>query len=389
MTPVTPDQLGALDNGHDEDDLAMRDSVRAFLAEQVRPHVTTWFTEGRLPARELARQFGELGVLGMHLHGYGCAGASASAYGLVCTEIESADSGLRSLVSVQGSLAMHALHAYGSQEQRQEWLPPMARGEQVGCFGLTEADHGSDPAQMATRARKDGADWVLDGSKMWITNGSVADVAIIWARTDEGVAGFVVPTDTAGFSASDVPRKLSLRASVTSEIVLDGVRLPADAMLPDAVGLRAPLGCLTQARLGIVFGSMGAARDALTQALEYARTREQFGSPIAAYQLTQAKLADCTADYVTGMLLASHLARLADAGTLTPQQVSLGKLNNVRRALDIARQCRTILGANGITADYSPMRHALNLETVLTYEGTTEMHTLVVGQALTGHQAFR
>jgi glutaryl-CoA dehydrogenase len=389
MTPVTPDQLGALDDGHDEDDLAMRDTVRAFLAEQVRPHVTTWFTEGRLPARELARQFGELGVLGMHLHGYGCAGASASAYGLVCSEIEAADSGLRSLVSVQGSLAMHALHAYGSPEQRQHWLPAMARGELVGCFGLTEADHGSDPAQMATRARRDGGDWVLEGSKMWITNGSVADVAIVWARTEEGIAGFVVPTDSPGFSATDVPRKLSLRASVTSELVLDGVRLPGDAILPEASGLRAPLACLTQARLGIVSGSMGAARDALTQAIDYAGTREQFGSPIAAFQLTQAKLADCTADYVTGTLLASHLARLADAGTLTPQQVSLGKLNNVRRALDIARQCRTILGGNGITADYSPMRHAMNLETVLTYEGTTEMHTLVVGQALTGHPAFR
>ena len=386
---TTPDELGALDHGHAEEDLAMRDSVRSLVDEVVRPHLSAWFTEGHLPARDLARQFGELGVLGMHLDGYGCAGASASAYGLVCTEIEAADSGVRSLVSVQGSLAMHALHTYGSEEQRQEWLPPMARGERVGCFGLTEADHGSDPVQMATRARRDGRDWVLDGSKMWITNGSIADVAVIWARTDDGIGGFVVPTDTPGFSARDVPRKLSLRASVTSEIVLDGVRLPAEAALPGAAGLRAPLACLTQARLGIVFGSMGAARDSLIQAIDYALTREQFGSPIAAYQLTQAKLADSTADYVTGMLFAAHLARLADAGTLTPQQVSLGKLTNVRRALDIARRCRTILGANGITADYSPMRHAANLETVLTYEGTTEMHTLVVGQALTGHPAFR
>jgi len=389
MALVTPDELGALDQGHTEEDLAMRDTVRSFVEAEVRPHLTTWFTEGHLPARELARRLGDLGVLGMHLDGYGCAGASASAYGLVCTEIEAADSGVRSLVSVQGSLAMHALHAYGSEEQRQQWLPPMARGERVGCFGLTEAAHGSDPAHMTTRARRDGQDWVLDGSKMWITNGSVADVAIVWAQTEEGIAGFVVPTDAPGFSATDVPRKLSLRASVTSEIVLDGVRLPGDAVLPGASGLRAPLGCLTQARLGIVFGSMGAARDALTQAIDYARVREQFGSPIAAFQLTQAKLADSTADYVTGMLLAFHWGRLADAGTLTPQQVSLGKLTNVRRALDIARQCRTILGGNGITADYSPMRHAMNLETVLTYEGTSEMHTLVVGQALTGHQAFR
>ena len=385
----TPDELGALDHGVPAEDLALRDATREFLADRVRPYLPTWYVEGSLPVAELAREFGRLGVLGMHLTGYGCAGASPTAYGLVCAEVEAADSGLRSLVSVQGSLAMQAIHTFGSEEQKQEWLPRMASGEAIGCFGLTEPDHGSDPAGMRTRARRDGTDWVLDGTKMWITNGSVAAVAVVWAQTDEAIRGFVVPTDTPGFSAPEIGGKLSLRASVTSELVLDGVRLPESAVLPGATGLKGPLSCLTEARFGIIFGAMGAARDSIETALAYAATRVQFGRPIAGFQLTQAKLADLTADYVTGMLLALHLARLKEAGSLAPQQVSLGKLNNVRRALAIARECRSVLGANGISADYSPLRHAANLESVLTYEGTTEMHTLVVGQALTGHAAFR
>ena len=385
----TPDELGALDHGLSAEDLALRDTTRAFLAEQVRPHLPGWYTEGNPPVRELAAEFGRLGVLGMHLAGYGCAGASPTAYGLVCAEVEAADSGLRSLVSVQGSLAMQAIHSFGSEEQRQEWLPAMAAGTAIGCFGLTEPDHGSDPAGMRTRARRDGGDWVLDGTKMWITNGSVAAVAVVWAQTEDGIRGFVVPTDTPGFSAPEIGRKLSLRASITAELVLSGVRLPDSAVLPGVIGLKGPLSCLTEARFGIIFGAMGAARDSIETALEYAGTRVQFDRPIAGFQLTQAKLADLTADYVTGMLLALHLARLKEAGTLAPAQVSLGKLNNVRRALAIARECRSVLGANGISAEYSPLRHAANLESVLTYEGTTEMHTLVVGQALTGHAAFR
>ena len=385
----TPDELGALDHGVAAEDLALRDTTRTFLADRVRPHLPTWYVEGSLPVAELAREFGRLGVLGMHLTGYGCAGASPTAYGLVCAEVEAADSGVRSLVSVQGSLAMQAIHTFGSEEQKQEWLPRMATGEAIGCFGLTEPDHGSDPAGMRTHARRDGTDWVLDGTKMWITNGSVAAVAVVWAQTDEAIRGFVVPTDTAGFSAPEIGGKLSLRVSVTSELVLDGVRLPESAVLPGATGLKGPLSCLTEARFGIIFGAMGAARDSIETALAYAATRVQFGRPIAGFQLTQAKLADLTADYVTGMLLALHLARLKEAGSLAPQQVSLGKLNNVRRALAIARECRSVLGANGISADYSPLRHAANLESVLTYEGTTEMHTLVVGQALTGQGAFR
>lgn len=385
----TPDELGALDHGLSEEDLALRGVTRDFLTEHARPHLGRWYVDGALPVRDLAREFGRLGVLGMHLEGYGCAGASPTAYGLVCAEVEAADSGLRSLVSVQGSLAMQAIHAFGSEEQKQEWLPQMATGEAIGCFGLTEPDHGSDPAGMRTRARRDGTDWVLDGTKMWITNGSVAAVAVVWAQTEDGVRGFVVPTERPGFSAPEIGGKLSLRASVTSELVLEGVRLPESAALPGVVGLKGPLSCLTEARFGIIFGAMGAARDSLETALEYAGSRVQFDRPIAGFQLTQAKLADLTADYVTGMLLALQLARLKEAGALRPQQVSLGKLNNVRSALAIARECRSVLGANGISADYSPLRHAANLESVLTYEGTTEMHTLVVGQALTGLAAFR
>ncbi|UER54497.1 acyl-CoA dehydrogenase [Kineosporiaceae bacterium SCSIO 59966] len=387
--PVAPLDLLDVDSLLTEQERDVQRTVRRFCGDRVRPHVADWFAAGDLPVRELAREMGGLGLLGMHLQGYGCAGTSAVEYGLACLELEAADSGVRSLVSVQGSLAMYALHAYGSEEHKQEWLPRMAAGEAIGCFGLTEPDHGSDPGGMRTRARRDGPDWVLDGTKAWITNGSVADVAVVWARTEDGVRGFVVPTKTPGFTATPVPRKLSLRASVTAELALDGVRLPAGAELPGARGLAGPLGCLTEARFGIVFGAVGAARDCVETALAYTAEREVFDRPLAGYQLTQRKLADMTVALGTSMLLALHLGRLKDAGRLRPEQVSVGKLNNVREALAVAREARTLLGANGITLDYPVMRHASNLESVLTYEGTSEVHTLVVGQALTGHSAFR
>ncbi|MET8355418.1 acyl-CoA dehydrogenase family protein [Micromonospora sp. NPDC005171] len=385
---TAPLDLLDLDPSLSEEERQIRDVVRQLVDDRVRPHVADWYEDGKVPARELAREFGKLGLLGMHLTGYGCAGASAVAYGLACQELEAGDSGLRSLVSVQGSLAMYAIWRYGSEEQKQRWLPSMATGEAVGCFGLTEPDHGSDPASMATRARRDGDDWVLTGAKMWITNAPIADVAVIWARTDEGVRGFAVPMDTPGVTAREIRRKMSLRASVTGEIVLDDARLPADAQLPEAVGLKAPLSCLTEARYGIVWGAVGAARDCLETTLAYASTRTQFGRPLAGFQLTQAKLADMAVELVKGQLLALHLGRLADAGRLRPEQVSVGKLNNVREALAIARQCRTILGANGVSGEYPVMRHANNLESVLTYEGTSEIHQLVIGQRLTGLSAF-
>ncbi|MGK5498940.1 acyl-CoA dehydrogenase family protein [Streptomyces sp. URMC 125] len=390
LPPFDPaDPLG-LDDLLDPEDLAVRDTVRSWAADRVLPHIAGWYEDGELPGiRELARELGSIGALGMSLQGYGCAGASAVQYGLACLELEAADSGIRSLVSVQGSLAMYAIHRYGSEEQKRRWLPPMASGEAIGCFGLTEPDHGSDPAGMRTSARRDGGDWVLDGRKMWITNGSVASVAVVWARTDKGIRGFVVPTDTPGFSAPEIRHKWSLRASVTSELVLDGVRLPADAALPEAIGLRGPLSCLNHARYGIVWGAMGAARSCFEAALEYARTREQFGRPIGGFQLTQAKLADMALELHKGVLLAHHLGRRMDAGRLRPEQVSFGKLNNVREAIGICRTSRTILGANGISLEYPVMRHATNLESVLTYEGTVEMHQLVLGKALTGVDAFR
>jgi glutaryl-CoA dehydrogenase len=386
---ATPFELFAIDGLLDDEELAIRATVRRFCDDHIRPHIADWFETAQIPARELAKQLGSLGLLGMHLDGYGCAGTSATAYGLACLELEAADSGIRSLVSVQGSLAMFAIHRYGSPEQKGEWLPRMATGEAIGCFGLTEPDFGSDPAGMRTRARRDGSDWVLDGTKMWITNGSVADVAVVWARTDDGVRGFVVPTDTAGFSAPEITRKLSLRASVTSELILEGVRLPESAMLPTAEGLSGPLSCLSEARFGIVFGALGAARDCLETTLEYTTTRRVFDKPLAGYQLTQRKLADMALELGKGMLLALHLGRIKDEGDLHTAQVSLGKLNSVRESLDIARECRTILAANGVTLEYPLMRHANNLESVLTYEGTSEVHQLIVGQALTGESAFR
>ena len=367
----------------------MRDAVRAVMDDRVRPHIEAWYESGTVPARELAKELGSLGLLGMHLQGYGCAGTSATAYGLACVELEAADSGIRSLVSVQGSLAMFAIWKHGSQEQKQQWLPPMAAGEAIGCFGLTEPDFGSDPAGMRTRARRDGSDWVLDGTKMWITNGSIADVAVVWAQTDDGIRGFVVPTDTPGFSAPKITSKMSLRASVTSELVLSGVRLPESAVLPNVRGLGGPLSCLNEARFGILFGALGAARDCLTTTIAYSQDRRIFDKPLAAYQATQLKLADMTVALGNGMLLALHLGKLKDAHQLRPEQVSLGKLNNVRESIAIARQCRTLLGANGITLEYPVMRHANNLESVLTYEGTSEVHQMIIGQAITGHSAFR
>ncbi|MCX4672610.1 acyl-CoA dehydrogenase family protein [Streptomyces sp. NBC_01381] len=384
-----PFDLFAIDGLLAEEEREIQRTVRTMGERELRPQVAQWFEDGAIPARELARELGKLGVLGMHLEGYGCAGTSALSYGLACLELEAVDSGLRSLVSVQGSLAMYAIWKYGSEEHKQEWLPGMAAGERIGCFGLTEPDAGSDPGSMRTAARRDGSDWILNGTKMWITNGSVADVAVVWARTDEGVRGFVVPTDTSGFSAPEIKRKLSLRASVTSELVLEDVRLPAEAMLPSARGLSGPLGCLNEARFGIVFGALGAARDCLETAISYVGDRTVFGRALASYQLTQQKLADMTLELGKGMLLALQLGRLKDEGRLTPEQISLGKLNNVREAIAIARECRTLLGANGITLEYPVIRHANNLESVLTYEGTSEVHTLVIGKALTGEGAFR
>jgi len=366
----------------------IRDSVRAFVRDQVVPHVGDWFEEARLP-RELAPQLGKLGVLGMHLEGYGCAGASATAYGLACMELEAGDSGVRSLVSVQGSLAMYAIWRWGSTEQKQEWLPRMAVGEAIGCFGLTEPDAGSDPGAMRTRARRDGTDWVLHGQKMWITNGSIADIAIVWAVTDDGIRGFLVPRGTKGFTTQDIHRKLSLRASVTSELLLDEVRLPADSVLPEASSLRGPLSCLNEARYGIVWGAVGAARACFEAALDYSKERIAFGRPIAATQIQQQKLAMMALEVNRATLLALHLGRMKDDGRLRAEHVSMGKLGNVNSALEVARSARQVLGANGITLEYPVMRHMNNLETVLTYEGTADVHALVVGGALTGIQAFR
>ena len=390
----TPLELFGTESLIGDEDRAIRDTVRTFVDRRIRPELAGWFEAGEVPARELAKELGGLGLLGMHLEGYGCAGTSATAYGLACLELEAADSGIRSLVSGPGSLARYAIWRWGTEEHKQEWLPRMAAGDAVGCFGLTEPDFGSNPAGMRTRARRDGDDWVLNGSKMWITNGSVADVAVVWAQTDpdagaRGIRGFVVPTDTPGFSAPAIKRKLSLRASVTSELVLEDVRLPGSAVMPEAIGLRGPLSCLDEARFGIVFGSLGAARDCLETAIAYTREREIFDKPLAAYQLSQAKLADMTLELGKGMLLALHLGRLKDEGRLRPEQVSLGKLNNVREAIAIARESRTLLGAAGITLEHPVLRHANNLESVLTYEGTSEVHQLVIGKVLTGEDAFR
>jgi glutaryl-CoA dehydrogenase len=379
----------AIDALLDDEERAVRDTVRQFVRDNVLDEVGDWFEQGTFP-RELIRELGKLGLLGMHLEGYGLPGASSVAYGLTCMELEAGDAGVRSAVSVQGSLAMFPIWRWGSEEQKERWLPPMHTGEVIGCFGLTEPDAGSDPASMRTHARRDGSDWILNGAKMWITNGTIADIAIVWARTDEGaIRGFIVEKDMPGFSAPEIHKKLSLRASVTSELSLDYVRLPAEAQLPEARGLSGPLACLSEARFGIVFGSVGAARDCLETAIDYVGTREVFDKPLAGYQLTQAKIADMAVELGKAQLLALHLGRLKDEGRIRPEQVSFGKLNNCREAIKIARQCRTLLGANGITLEYPVIRHANNLESVLTYEGTSEVHQLVIGEALTGVSAFR
>jgi glutaryl-CoA dehydrogenase len=387
-TPDPHDFLD-LDAGLAEEERAIRDAVRAYAKDNLLDRVADWYETGALPAAELAKEFGSLGLLGMHLEGYGCAGTSAVAYGIACRELEAVDSGLRSFVSVQGSLAMYGIHKWGSEEQRQEWLPRMATGDALGCFGLTEPDAGSDPGAMRTRAVRDGSDWVLSGTKMWITNGTVADVAVVWAQTDDGIRGFVVPTSTPGFTANEVKHKLSLRASLTAELVLDGVRLPASAAFPEVRGLRGPLSCLNEARYGILFGVVGAARACYESALEYTLSRSQFGKPLAGFQLTQRKLADLLVEVNRAGLVAMQIGRLKDAGSLHHNHVSFGKMANVRSALDVARTARSMLGANGISLEYPVMRHMANLETVLTYEGTEEMHALSLGQAVTGLAAFR
>jgi glutaryl-CoA dehydrogenase len=379
----------AIDALLDDEEKAIRDTVRQFVRENVLPDVGDWFEKGILP-REVIAELGKLGLFGMHLDGYGLPGASAVAYGLTCMELEAGDAGVRSAVSVQGSLAMFAIWRWGSEEQKEHWLPAMHSGEVIGCFGLTEPDAGSDPGSMRTHARRDGSDWILNGAKMWITNGTIADIAIVWARTDEGaIRGFIVEKDTPGYSAPEIHKKLSLRASVTSELVLQDVRVPDANLLPGSTSLRGPLSCLDEARFGIVFGSVGSARACFESALEYAKERFVFGKPISAYQLTQEKLAEMALEINRGYLVALHLGRMKDAGTLRPEHVSLGKMGNVRGAIEVARAARTVLGANGVTLEYPVIRHVNNLESVLTYEGTHEVHTLVVGLALTGDNAFR
>ena len=391
---VDPLDFLATDSLLSETEVMLRDTVRQFVRNRILPEVGEWFDQGIFP-KEMAKEFGSLGLLGMHLEGYGCAGTSATAYGLACTELEAGDSGARSFVSVQGSLAMFPIHAFGSEDQKQQWLPGMAAGELIGCFGLTEPDSGSDPSSRRTNARKDASgDWILNGAKMWITNGSIADVAVVWATTDpEGpdkgaVRGFLVPTDSPGFSAPLIHRKVSLRASVTSELILQDVRLPADAVLPDVSGMRGPFSCLNEARFGISFGSVGAARACYEAALDYSLNRVQFNQPIAGFQLTQKKLVDMMVKVQHAMLLAIHLGRMKDAGTLATPQISFGKMDNVRTALEVAREARSILGANGITTEYPVIRHMNNLESVYTYEGTNEIHTLILGNAITGIAAF-
>ena len=370
-----------------EEEQAIRDAVRAFVKDRILPGIGDWFERSEFP-RDVASGLADLGLLGMHLTGYGCAGTNAVSYGVACLELEYGDSGFRSFVSVQGSLCMFPIWRFGSEEQKERWLPPMARGQVIGCFGLTEPDFGSDPSRMRTSAKPDGDGWVINGTKMWITNGGIADLAVVWARTDDGVRGFLVPTDTPGFSTRDIHRKLSLRASITSELILDEVRVGPEAVLPGVAGMKGPLSCLTEARYGIVWGAMGAARACFESALEYAGSRVQWGRPIAGFQLTQRKLADMALELNKGMLLALHIGRMKDEDRALPEHVSMGKLNNVREALRIAREARGILGASGITLEYPVIRHMNNLESVLTYEGTNEIHTLIVGEALTGLRAY-
>ncbi|WP_459612794.1 acyl-CoA dehydrogenase family protein [Corynebacterium urogenitale] len=386
---TSPLDLTSFQSLLNDEERMLQEAMRDFSTKTLKPQIQDWFENATLPAKELGPQFGQLGALGMHLEGYGCPGTSAVAYGLACMEIEAIDSGLRSFISVQGSLAMFAIHHWGSEEQKNKYLPKMAAGEYLGCFGLTEPDAGSDPASMKTRAVKDGDDWILNGTKMWITNSPVADVAVVWARTEDGYAGFILEPDMEGFSAPEIHKKLSLRASITGEIVLDNCRVPDSQRLPKVSSLRGPLTCLNEARYGIIWGALGAARDSLETAIEYTQTREVFGKSLSSFQLTQAKLANMAVELNKSTLLALQLGRLKDKGELAPHQVSVGKLNSTRVAIEIARECRTLLGASGITLEYSPLRHANNLESVLTYEGTAEMHQLIIGQALTDKPAFR
>jgi glutaryl-CoA dehydrogenase len=387
-TDPAPTDLLRVDDELQDEERLVRDTVRKFAADRILPEIADWFEAGTVP-RDLFPELGKLGVLGMHLKGHGCAGMGAIAYGVACRELEAADSGLRSMVSVQGSLAMFPIWKYGTDAQKDEWLPRMAGGDAVGCFGLTEPDHGSDPSSMKTHAKRNGGDWVLSGSKMWITNGSIADIAVVWASTEDGIRGFLVPRGTRGFTARNIHKKMSLRASVTSELHFDDVKLPGSAALPGVHGLKGPLSCLSEARYGILWGVTGAARACFESAADYSRTREQFGQKIGGFQLTQRKLAWMLADLQRAQLLALHLGRLKEAEQITPEQISLGKMSNVRTAIDIARQARTILGANGVTLEYPVIRHANNLESVLTYEGTEEIHTLALGQAITGISAYR
>ena len=388
-TALDPRDFLAIDALLDDEERAIRDTVRKFVRDRVLPDVGDWFERAILP-RELVKELAQLGLFGMHLEGYGLPGASSVAYGLTCMELEAGDAGIRSLVSVQGSLAMFAIWRWGTEEQKQRWLPQMHEGDAIGCFGLTEPDAGSDPGAMRTNARRDGSDWILNGSKMWITNGSIADVAVVWARTEEGqINGFLVERGMPGFAAPEMHRKMSLRASVTSELVFRDVRVPEENRFPEVTTLRGPLACLSEARYGIVWGSVGSARACFEAALDYAKERIVFGKPIAGYQLTQQKLAEMALEVNRGTLVALHLGRKKDEGTLRPEHVSMGKMGNVRGALEVARSARTVLGGNGITLEYPVIRHMNNLESVLTYEGTHEVHTLVVGQALTGENAFR
>ena len=386
-TPNPTDFLD-IDSLLSDEEILLRDTVRNYVEKEINPNVADWWEEGEIPHEDLAKAFGELGMFGMHLEGYGCAGTSNTAYGLACLELEAGDSGIRSFVSVQGSLAMFPIWKFGSEEQKQTWLPRMAAGEVLGSFGLTESDSGSDPASMRTHARQDGSDWILNGSKMWITNGTISDIAIVWAQTEGGIRGFIVPTDTPGFSAPEIKKKASLRASVTSELILDDVRVPDEFLLPNVASMRGPLSCLNEARFGIAFGAIGAARSCYETALDYAKERVQFDVPIASFQLTQQKLVEMMVVVNRGTLLALHLGRRKDDGKITPEQISFGKFDNVRNALEVARLARSVLGANGITLEYPIFRHMANLETVFTYEGTNEIHTLVMGQAITGHNAF-
>ncbi|MFJ3958429.1 acyl-CoA dehydrogenase family protein [Arthrobacter sp. NPDC090010] len=395
MTAVTPIgetvsiyDLVDLDSLYSTEELAFRDTVREFVDRRIRPNIARWYEDAVFPV-EIVPEMAQLGLLGMHLKGYGCPGRSAVEYGLAALELEAGDSGLRTFVSVQGSLAMSAIHKHGSEEQKNEYLPRMASGEVIGCFGLTEPTAGSDPGSMQTFARREGEEWVINGSKRWIGLASIAQIAIIWAMTDDGVRGFIVPTGTPGFTATPIEPKLSMRASIQCDIELTELRLPATALLPGAKGLRGPFECLNEARYGIAWGAMGAARDSYFAALEYSQQRLQFGKPLAGYQLTQEKLVNMALEINKGLLLATQLGRLKDAGKLAPHQISVGKLNNCREAIQICRDARTVLGGNGITLEYSPLRHANNLESVRTYEGTDEVHTLVLGNHITGVAAFR